>query len=390
MISVEDLARRQAIEQYHVLGAPAEPDLQGLVELAAIVCDVPTAVVNIIDDRQQHQIAAVGFAPGVCEREDSMCAAVLGEARRVEVPDAREDARFAGNPFVTGEIAKVRFYASSPLVTPDGVVIGTLCVFDDVTGELGSEAAHGLDVLARQVVDVLELRRTARELARSNEQLAQFAGQVSHDLRNPLAALSGFLEMAADSESLEGAPDVARALSRAESSARRMERLISELLEYAQVGGRVRTRPVDLGELVGEVLEDLSAHVGAAHATIRVGDLPVLHADPTLVRALVQNLVANAVKFSSQGGRHPRVTVTVEPVAGGWRLAVDDDGPGVPEAQRERVFGLMERGTQDGVEGLGIGLSTCERIVAAHGGRMGIDTSPLGGASVWAILPDHG
>lgn len=389
MRSVGDLARRQVIEQYDVLGAAAEPDLQGLVELAAILCGVPTAVVNIIDDRSQHQIAAVGFSPGVCAREDSMCAVVLDQARRIEVFDARDDARFADNPFVTGEVAKVRFYASSPLITPDGVVIGTLCVFDDSTGELGAQAAHGLDVLARQVVDVLELRRTARELARSNEQLAQFAGQVSHDLANPLAALSGFLEMAADSESLDRESEVAQALGRAELSAQRMKHLISDLLDYAQVGGRLRPTQVDVGLLVADVLDDLSAQVRAAGAIVEVGEVPVVTADQTLLRALVQNLVANAVKFSSAGGRAARIAITVEPVTGGWRLAVDDDGPGVPPEQRDRVFGLMERGSQDHVEGLGIGLSTCQRIVAAHGGRMGIDTSPLGGASVWAILPDH-
>ena len=390
MRSVDDLARRQAIEQYRVLGVPAEPDLQGLVELAAILCGVPTAVINIIDDRRQHQIASFGFAPGVCEREDSMCAQVLDEARRVEVPDAREDPRFAANPFVTGEIAKVRFYASSPLVTPSGVSIGTLCVFDDVVGELGPEAARGLDVLAHQVVDVLELRRTARELTRSNEQLGNFAGQISHDLRNPLAALSGFIEVAADSPSLEAAPDVAHALGRAELSARRMQDLIAHLLEYARLGGRARTSPVDLEALVAAVLDDLDAQVRSAGATVEVGSLPVVTGDATLLRALVQNLVANAVKFSAVGDRRPRVVVAVELVSGGWRLAVDDNGPGVPPEQRDRVFGLMERGGHDGVDGLGIGLSTCQRIVEAHGGRMGIDSSPLGGASVWAVVPDHG
>lgn len=391
MSRTDDLARRQAIEQYDAIGAAAEPDLHGLVELAAIVCGVATAVVNIIDDTQQHQIAAVGFAPGVCEREDSMCAAVLDEARRVEVFDAREDARFADNPFVTGEIAKVRFYASSPLTLPSGVVIGTLCVFDEATGELGPEAAHGLDVLARQVVDVLELRHTARELSRSNEQLAQFAGQVSHDLNNPLAALSGFLEMAADSESLESAPDVALALGRAELSARRMQELVADLLDYAQVGGRVRRVMVDLGVVVADVLEDLSSPITETGATVRLGSLPVVSVDPTLVRALLQNLLANAVKFSAAGGRRPLVEVSAERVAGGWRLAVDDDGPGVPVEHRERVFDLMDRGDRVGssdVPGLGIGLSTCLRVVEAHGGRMGIDTSPLGGASVWAVLPD--
>ncbi|MFX7849524.1 histidine kinase dimerization/phospho-acceptor domain-containing protein, partial [Acinetobacter baumannii] len=83
--------------------------------------------------------------------------------------------------------------------TPSGVAIGTLCVFDDEVGQLSDASARALDLLAHQVIDVLELRRLTRDLAESNSQLEQFAAQVSHDLRNPLTALSGFLELAADS-----------------------------------------------------------------------------------------------------------------------------------------------------------------------------------------------
>ena len=391
MSSVLDLARREAIDEYAVVGAEPEPELQRLVELAAAVCDVPTAVINIIDDRHQHQVAAVGLAASVCAREDSMCARVLPEARLVTVTDARLDERFATNPFVTGEIATVRFYASSPLVTPTGVPIGTLCVFDDAPRGLSPAATRALQVLAEQVVDVLELRRLTRELERSNEQLAQFAAQVSHDLRNPLAALVGFLEVAADSPGLAQAPDAARALARAESSAARMTAMVGDLLAFARVGGGTRSGPVDLRREAESVLEDLSAEVAASGADVQVGALPTVSGDATLLRALLQNLLANAVKFSAAAGRRPVVCVAAEAVAGSWRITVEDNGPGVPLEDRERVFELLARGeAQQAVEGLGIGLSTCRRIVQSHGGRIGITDSDLGGTSVWVLLPRRG
>ncbi|MDR6167301.1 signal transduction histidine kinase [Microbacterium paludicola] len=109
--------------------------------------------------------------------------------------------------------------------------------------------------------------------------------------------------------------------------------------------------------------------------------------DPTLLRAVLQNVVANALKFTATAGRVPQVRVGAHAVHGGWRITVDDNGPGVPPADRERVFALMERGDSD-AEGLGIGLSTCRRVIEAHGGRIGLDDSPLGGARVWILIPD--
>ncbi|WP_404311590.1 GAF domain-containing sensor histidine kinase [Agrococcus terreus] len=394
-MSIEDIARREAIAEYEVVGRPPEPDLQGLVELAATLCHVPCAVINIIDDRSQHQVAAVGFEPDVCSREDSMCAVVFRHPGHTVVADARLDDRFRQNPFVTGEVANVVFYASSPLVTPAGIPIGTLCVFDEQTRELTDSESRGLALLAHQVVDVLELRRITRELGRSNESLAQFAGQVSHDLRTPLTALAGFLELAADSPELVDAPRAASALSRAEAATARMSALVEDLLDYARIGGRPSRRPVDLAEVVADVVDDLDAQVAATGASLEVDPLPVVPGDPTLLRALLQNLLSNALKFGAAGGRSPRVEVRCDELDGGWRVRVEDDGPGVTEAERDRVFGLLERGAaqagpaaEGGADGLGIGLSTCRRIVEALGGRIGIDASPLGGASVWVLLPE--
>ncbi|MDO8383507.1 GAF domain-containing sensor histidine kinase [Microbacterium sp.] len=388
MASPQELTRRAAIAGYAVIGEPPEPDLEGLVQVAATLCGVPTAVVNIIDDRYQHQVATVGVAAAMCSRDDSMCAIVFENPGHVVVHDARADPRFVANPFVTGQLANVRFYASSPLVTPSGVPIGTLCVFDDVVGEISPAASKALELLAHQVVEVLELRRAARLLSRTNAELSHFAGQVSHDLRNPLNAVSGFIEVAADDPELAHAPNAVRALARAESAVARMDAMIRELLDYAKTGGAIASRPdVDLEGIVRAVVDDLDADLRSARARI-VCDAPVLvRGDELLLRALLQNLIANAVKFTAAAGREPFIEVQALRVQAGWRVTVDDNGPGVAVEDRERVFVAMERGDRS-TPGIGLGLATCRRIVEAHGGLIGIDESHLGGASVWFLLPD--
>lgn len=388
MSTVQNVTRRDAIAQYEILGASPEADLEGLAQLAATLCGVPTAVINLIDDENQYQVAAAGFEPSVCSIEESMCAVALRSPGLLVVPDASVDDRFAANPFVTGALANVRFYASSPLITPAGVPIGTICIFDTRVRELTAELSRSLDLIAHQIVDVLELRRTTRALESSNEQLERFAGQVSHDLRNPLTAVTGFIELAADSPEVVAAPVVAAALSRADAAATRMDSMIADLLDFARLGGsRPRREQIDLDELMATVLDDLDQAIRITETVVSVDADAQVSGDPTLLRALFQNLVANAVKFSHAAGVDPRVGVRAFALDGTWRITVDDNGPGVPEEERERVFGLMERNVSSETPGLGIGLSTCRRIVDAHGGSIGIDVSPLGGASVWVILP---
>ena len=138
-----------------------------------------------------------------------------------------------------------------------------------------------------------------------------------------------------------------------------------------------------------EVIDDLHAAIAASSADVVVdADLEVW-ADRTLLGVVIQNLIANAVKFAATDGVEPRVEVRADVRSPGWLITVDDNGPGVPVAFRKRVFDLMDRGNAEGVDGLGIGLATCRRIVQAHGGRIGIDDSPLGGARVWITLPSR-
>lgn len=390
MRTAEDIARVDAIADYRIIGEGAEPNLESLARLAATLCDVPTAVVNIIDAHSQHQVAAVGFEPDICSRQDSMCAIVLQDARHVMVGDAQRDTRFADNPFVTGELGHVRFYASSPLITPAGVSIGTLCVFADEVGTLTDEQSAALDLLARQAVEVLELRRLTHELERSNDQLAQFASRLSHDLRNPLTAVIGQLDLATEGIEAGDAQRAARALSHAEAAATRMSGTITGLLAFARIGGaHPRQSATPLRTIVSDAVNDLEVALRESGASVAI-DVPaegLVRGDAVLLEVLVQNLVANAVKFSAASGVRPFIEIVATAGDDAWTLTVDDNGPGVPPALRGRVFEVMERGAAEGVPGLGLGLTTCRLIAEAHGGRIAIEDAPLGGARVRVDLP---
>ena len=387
------------IDEYGVLEQPGGRDLQALVELAALVCDVPNAAINLVTSSNQHQVATAGIDPSVCAREDSMCAAVLDDPVPVVVPDASRDERFEHNPFVTGSLGAVRFYASAPLVTPTGVTIGRLCVFDEQTHELTTERADVLSIVAARVVDVLELRlrtrqleqslteltRTRDELHRSNELLSLFAGQVSHDLRSPLTAVLANTELLSDEPAVRDDPDLLQLAGATMAAGQRMAGMIDTILSYARAGGALESSDVDLDLVLDEVLSDLAPVVGERQAHVRRSDLPEVRGDARQLYSVLLNLVSNALKFTPPPTR-PEVVIAADREGDGWVVTVGDNGRGIPVERRESLFELYSRGDQ-AAEGWGIGLATARRIVEAHGGRIGIRDSALGGAEVWFTLP---
>ncbi|GAB7051068.1 sensor histidine kinase [Catenuloplanes indicus] len=161
----EEQERLATLHEYGLLDAPADDELAAVVRVAALVAGVPTATLNLIDENRQCQLTTCGFEGGDSAREDSMCAIRLLERRTVVVPDASRDPVYRDNPWVTGRLAGVRFYASVPLVTPTGHALGTLCVFDDVPGGLDDRQIARLEDLARVILALFERRREARARA---------------------------------------------------------------------------------------------------------------------------------------------------------------------------------------------------------------------------------
>ncbi|WP_374456540.1 ATP-binding protein [Nocardioides sp.] len=379
--------RDRALATYDVIGGPPRRELNALVDLAAQVAGVPFAAVNLLSSRHQHQVATAGFEGETTPCDDSMCRQVVESGQPIMLDDASQDPRFADNPWTTGEIADVKYYGSHPLRTPDGVVIGTLCVFDSEAHQVTPEAARGLAQLADRVVDVLELELASRRLSEvnlrlstSNERLANFAGQVSHDLKNPLTSISLSLEAL----ELEVTDDYqVDTVARARRGVDRMNDMIANLLEFASQGDAPGDDRVDLAVEAETALDDLAGRID--RSLVRVNPLPVVRGDATQLRSVLMNLVDNAAKFTLVG-EQPDVEVGSTRLEGVHRVEVRDRGRGIPDDKRERVFAPLAR-LDKTVEGSGIGLATCRRIVEAHGGTMGVDEREGGGSVFWFTLP---
>lgn len=322
-----------------------------------------------------------------------MCAAVIDDADVVVSEDARLDPRFAENPFVTGAIGRVRFYASAPLITPSGITIGRLCVFDEVPRSLNDEQVGVLQVLASRIVDVLELRlRTGQleqardELHRSNESLSLFAGQISHDLLQPLTAVLVNAELLALEPAVSGDPEASKLAEATLAAGNRMARLIDTILGYARAGGHLDIAVVALDRVIAEIRDDLQPLLVERGVRLEAEALPEVRADRQQLHLVLQNLIANAIKFTPIE-TSPVVTISASRDEASWRIIVADNGPGIDEDPRDRAFDLYARGNGK-VVGTGIGLATVRRAVEAHGGEVGLDRSPSGGVAAWFTLPD--
>lgn len=235
----------------------------------------------------------------------------------------------------------------------------------------------------------------AATLQRSNQALAEFAAIAAHDLQEPLRKVQAFgerLETRCRSQLDEQAHDY---LTRMLSATARMRSLIDALLEYARFsrldGGMVN---VDLHAVISDVVVDLQAQIERTGGEVTVSDLPVVHANPTHMRQLFQNLIGNGLKFH-RAGVPPRVRVYVggsesRESVGGHHIVVvvEDNGLGFDARHRERIFRIFQRlhGLHE-YEGTGIGLAVCRRIVEQHGGTLVAESEPGMGARFFISLP---
>ncbi len=220
-------------------------------------------------------------------------------------------------------------------------------------------------------------------LDRAFAQQRQFVSDASHELRSPLTAIRGQLEVLARSES-PSAAEIHRVEAMALTEMRRVERLVDDLLALARLdeGVAPALREVELGPFLSGLA---SGHEGVTE----LGELPdeTLRIDPDLIAQVVRNLLSNASRHAGSGGR---VVLSARADGAGLVVSVDDNGPGIPPQQRERVFDRFHRSEQardraSGGSGLGLGIA--RSIVELHGGRIWVDDSPLGGARVSFELP---
>jgi light-regulated signal transduction histidine kinase (bacteriophytochrome) len=238
-------------------------------------------------------------------------------------------------------------------------------------------------------MDISEQLETEKELVRSNADLQQFAHIVSHDLKGPLATVIGFLSLW-EGKYKGKMPDekAEQYIRNAIEGTERMSRLIDDLLDISRVDSKGKPiEKVNMNEVLSVVERNLDHAIRDSNAIITSHPLPTVLADQIQMVEVLQNLVANAIKFRRPDER-PRVHVSATSNRNEWLFSVQDNGIGIPKEQQDRIFQVFQRlHTRDEYEGTGIGLSIAKRIVKRLGGRIWVESDGRNGSTFFFTIP---
>ena len=382
------------LRSYELLDTLDERGYDDITFLAQYICETPVSLVTLVDHDRQWFKSAVGTG-GLREttRADSFCSHLIGGPSVLVVQDTLKDARFSDNPLVTGDMA-IRFYAGAPLVTPDGHVIGTVCVIDQKPRVLRPEQVKALEALARQVMARMELRRQIREnnlaadAMRTAEKLAavgRMASSLAHEINNPLQSVTNLLYMV---EVTESRAERQAFLRQAEDELARVSHLVTQTLHFHRQSKRAA--PVRLAELAESVLLLFRTRLSHASAEVMVQDTqtaPLLClADD--VRQVITHLVSNAL--DALVTRSGKLYVRIRDGAGprgdrGVFLTVADTGQGIAPETMARLFQPFN--TTKGIRGTGLGLWVSRGILQKHGARVRLRSRVDAGTVVRIFFP---
>ncbi len=235
--------------------------------------------------------------------------------------------------------------------------------------------------------DITDRKEYQRKLEESNERLEQFAYAASHDLQEPLRMVTSYLRLLERRFGDTLDEDGEEFLEYAVDGAERMRDMIDALLEYSRIETRGEPfEPVDLNEILEDVLADLQVQIVESGAEVTVEELPHLEGDASQLRQLFQNLLDNAITYS--GDEPPLIHVDADRRNDEWVISVEDDGIGIEPDDQEQVFTVFDRlHSREEYDGTGIGLALCQRIIERHGGEIWVESEPGEGATFSFTLP---
>ena len=377
MIQIEE-ERLAALQSYDILDTAEEEDFDELTVLASAITHTPIALISLVDKERQWFKSHTGLGARETPIEQSFCAhAIASYDDIMEVEDAHEDPRFADNPLVTGDL-NITFYAGVPLVNEDGYALGSLCVIDHEAKKLNQEQRIALKILAKQVVNRLELRRKNIALQKANQELRdsnmfilKFASTAAHDIKNPLSSIlltSQALKMRLQKLGDEGC---VKLVDLNISSTKNLVNLLNEMLEYSKSPSLLLQKKGDVSLL--DVLNRVASLINVP-SNFKI-ELPPIDAYLNIsVVALEQifiNLLTNAIRYNNKNDCFIKVRFTND--KNYYRFEVEDNGIGIKPENHDKIFGdnfTLEILDRNNEKGTGIGLSTVKALVMALQGSI--------------------
>jgi len=386
-----EVERLEALYRYKLLDTLPEKAYDDIISIAAQVCNVPISFISLVDNDRCWFKAKSGLDQEEAPRSIASASHTINQPLEIMVvEDTLADKQFQNCPLVL-QNPPLRFYAGTPLVTPDGYAIGTLCVVDNVPRTLNAGQVNTLKILAKQVINQFELRLKMQEVRQLNNKLKEsyqdlesFSYSVAHDLRSPIKNIHGFLSLLKE-EYGNHFDDLGKELLRnIELAYTNMSGAIDSLWKLSNIGSQnLKISHTNLTNICKEVLA--SNHPLDRYETHVQAGMQV-HGDPALLKIAVENLVVNAVKYSSQKEK-PFISIGQLHQNGQALFYIKDNGVGFNDTKAKSIFKPFQRlHTVDEFEGMGIGLSIVHKVIKRHGGKIWAESKPNKGATFYFTL----
>ncbi|MBO9657290.1 MAG: GAF domain-containing sensor histidine kinase [Chitinophagaceae bacterium] len=373
--------RLRTLRSYNILDTLKEEEYEEVTYLAGMICGCPISLISFIDKERQWFKSHRGIDDSETPLDVSFCVHALGSPDKgLIVQDARVDPRFSENPMVTGE-AGIVFYAGFPLISENGVALGSLCVVDKKPQTLSQEQLTALKMLSRQVMQLMESRKKTYEmqilqhaLEKRNKELEQFAMVVASDIRSPLVNIAAAHTMLKESLDL-GRPVNAQLLGISARAASRINRLVQGILGYYKNEDDLQKKEqIELHQFFNGVQELIPTSVQInwvyhfpPEATIR--------ANQTALEQIFFNLIDNAVRYGDK--EITTIDLHFAEMEGSYQFKVSDNGIGIPRDKVNTIFDLFTTiASKDrfGVKNHGIGLPTVKKLIDVLGGKITVES----------------
>lgn len=374
-----ELQRLAALRRYNILDTLPDHAFDDATKLVSYICGVPIAHISFIDEARQWFKSEIGIGVSEVPREISFCQYTILESEMVEINDTFLSDRFKDDPNVTGGF-KIRFYAGIPLTTPDGYNIGTLCALDHVSKELNENQRNALSIIAKHVINQLELGTKNIELDRQKKiaertVLAKdsFLANMSHEIRTPLNAIIGFTDLLAQTELDEVQQDYVDSVQIAGEN---LLLIINDILDLSKIESgnlTIEAAPFNLKKTLKQIYNLLKVKVpkDVEFNLFLDADMPDnVVGDQGRLNQILVNLIGNALKFTNEG----EVTVSVKNIeetedSYALRFSVKDTGIGIPKNKLKTIFERFtqaEDSTTRRFGGTGLGLSIVKQLIELH------------------------
>lgn len=394
-----ELERLAALKRYNILDTLPEYAFDDATKLVSYICGVPIAHISFIDENRQWFKSEIGIGVSEVPREISFCRYTIMESEIVEISDTNLNDRFKNDPNVVDGF-KVRFYAGVPLTTPDGYNIGTICAIDHVSKELNENQRNALSIIAKHVINQLELGTKNNELAKQKKiaeraVLAKdsFLANMSHEIRTPLNAIIGFTDLLAQTKLDTIQRDYINSVQIAEEN---LLLIINDILDLSKIESgnlTIDAQPFDLKNTLKHVYDLLKvkAPKDVEFNLFLDADMPeIVIGDQGRLNQILVNLAGNALKFTEEG----EVTVSVKKVDEttddySLRFSVKDTGIGIPEKKLKTIFDRFtqaEESTTRKFGGTGLGLNIVKQLIELQNAEIHVKSKQGRGSEFFFVL----